>query len=125
MTLEHTLTRGGRLGRVELVAIARRFALEEGTSLEQMVWRVVQALYQRAVAGHTDSAAMFLDLTSKEALEVKQKAALATTVNIAAVGPAMPAADYVAEVRRVLDGDLRAEEAKLLGHDRSDDATGS
>ena len=124
--MEHTLTRGGRLGRVELVAIARRFALEEGTSLEQMVWRVVQALYQRAVAGHTDSAAMFLDLTSKEALEVKQKAAPAgATVNIAAVGPAMPAADYVAEVRRVLDGDLRAEAAKLLGHDRSDDATGS
>lgn len=79
MTIEHTVGRAGRLGRVELVAMARRFALERGTSLENMVNDVLWALYQRAIAGHLDSAQAFLDLTTKEAVEMRAKSSRSST----------------------------------------------
>lgn len=101
--------KGGRAGRVELIATCRRMALEEGDTLESMVWRVLQGLAHWGERGDAKCGELFLKYTSKLAPD-EGAPADGVTVNAVVIeaGPPLPKnpSDYAelgARVIRELD----------------------
>lgn len=57
--------RGGRTGRVELIATCRRLALEDGDSVENMTWRLMRGLQHWGERGDAKCAELFLKYIAK------------------------------------------------------------
>lgn len=102
---------GGRHGRVELVAIARRFALEEGTSLDMMLWRMVKTMIaQGTYEGDMKAADLVLKMFARESLDVPDRSTqVAVAVNVGASIPTV-LPEYTERVARTI-ADLEGKSA--------------
>lgn len=99
--------KGGRTGRVELIAACRRMAVEQGTTLEAEIWRAVQGVLQRAAS---DGDAKALETVLKwcarydpDGAEGKGATVEVTNQTLNLSGPAPPddLNAYVEEVKRI------------------------
>jgi len=105
--------RGGRVGRVELIATCRRLALEEGDSLENMVWRVMRGLSYWGERGNDKSAALFLKYAAKLAPDDGAPVQPTVTVNNLVIGQGPPVPqDQSSYAKRCA---LMLRELELLG----------
>ena len=101
--------RGGQTGRVQLIAMCRRMAIEEGTTLEVLLWESVKGIARFAMQGDHHCAKLMLSLFARDDsndIRAAEDAAAAETQ-----GPPIPANQqgYAAEASRVI------KELKLLG----------
>lgn len=104
-------------GRMRLSAVARRFALAEGTSIEQMAWDVLKALKARAIfESHFPSAELFLALTTEEGAPPAKGVSVNVQQNTVTVGMPQEVAEYTARVART----IQALEAPAAGDDADD-----
>ncbi len=103
--------RGGRHGRVELVALCRRMAIEEGDTLDHMLWRVIRSMVDWAEKGDHHCAKLLFSFLARhiedgapqpDTVPIGGFVANSIVVNLAA-GPPVPqdVSAYVAEVERV------------------------
>jgi hypothetical protein len=99
--------RGGRTGRVELIATCRRLALEDGDTVDNMVWRVMRGLAHWGERGDAKCAALFLQYLAKMAPDSGTPADGVTVTNNTVViegGPPIPSnpSEYAAQGARVI-----------------------
>ena len=58
--------KGGRTGRVELISVCRRMAIEEGTTLEVMLWDTIKGVAHWARNGDAACAKLMLTLFARD-----------------------------------------------------------
>ena len=111
--------RGGNNGRVELVAVCRRMALENGTTLDLMLWEVVQGLMFWASKGDAACAKLVLTMFARDDSTAPPLEGVVGPATDAKIGGFVVSDEYAAELARVVgeldepdddDGDL----ARLL-----------
>ena len=97
------LRRGVQSGRVQLVAMCRKLALEEGTTLEAMLWEVIKGMTYWAARGDAACAKLVLGMLARdepdEAPDITAGAADAELGN----GQFQVSDEFAAELKRVRD----------------------
>ena len=114
---ELKLARGVTSGRVQLVAVCRKLALEEGTTLDVMLWDVVKGLAYRAARGDAACGKLVLGLLARDVVEDEPKSSPGDGAKDAEVTDYVRSPEYAAEVARVLgelDGGVADDEAARL-----------
>jgi len=79
--------KGGRTGRVELIAVCRRMAIEEGTTLEVMLWETIKGVAHWARHGDAACAKLMLSLFARDEASAPEGVPSAKDVEI---GPPVP-----------------------------------
>tara|TARA_R110000782_G_scaffold253743_1_gene341966 strand:- start:40966 stop:41352 length:387 start_codon:yes stop_codon:yes gene_type:complete len=116
---EHVIQKlGGRTGRVELIALCRTRAIENGSTLETMIWDVMHGLQREAKAGNVPAAKLFFSqlvkmekeqstdpATARLIEDLRDEIEEAKSARTRALGPPVPEAvtDYVALGNQMLD----------------------
>lgn len=99
---ELKLARGVTSGRVQLVAVCRKLALEEGTTLDVMLWDVVKGLAYWAARGDAACGKLVLGLLARDVVDDEPKGSPGDEAKDAEVTGYVRSPEYAAEVARVL-----------------------
>lgn len=99
---ELKLARGVTSGRVQLVAVCRKMALEEGTTLDVMLWGVIKGLAYWAQRGDAACGKLVLGLLARDAEEAPASSSPDAGAKDAEVNGYIRSPEYAAEVARVL-----------------------
>ena len=100
--------RGGRTGRVELIAVCRRMALEEGDSLDHMLWRAAKGMAHWAERGDAACAKVLFSCFARfepDGAEPVPDNVTNNTINLQS-GPTMP--EHVETYMREVEAASRA-----------------